>query len=142
MMQKRLLIPSRVRRIPRQFSWVDHRLVREYHIELCDPPALALYLFLITVADAQGLSYYADGSISQLLSLAPGPLTQARQTLVQAGLIAYEAPLYQVLALDPPEEVIKPTAPSKPTDPSSRAQAVGELRSLRELLRPFPGASS
>ncbi len=142
MMQKRLLVPSRVRRIPRQFSWVDHRLVREYHIELCDPPALALYLFLITVADAQGLSYYADGSISQLLSLAPDPLTRARQTLIHAGLIAYEAPLYQVLALGLPEEFTKPAAPSKPIDPSSRAQAVGELRSLRELLRPFPGASS
>ena len=102
-MQKRLLVPSRVRRVPRQFSWVDHRLVRDHHIEHCDPPALALYLFLITVADAKGLSYYADGSMSRVLSLTPDQLHQARQTLIQADLIAYESPLYQVLALDPPE---------------------------------------
>ncbi len=67
-MQKRLLVPSRVRQVPRQFSWVDHRLVRDHHIERCDPPALALYLFLVTVADAKGLSYYADGSTRRRLS--------------------------------------------------------------------------
>jgi len=131
-MQKRLLVPSRVRQIPRQFSWVDHRLVRDHHIEHCDPPALALYLFLITVADAKGLSYYADSSIRRLLSLTPEQLHQARQTLIQAGLIAYEAPLYQVLALDPPKN-------SKPSD---RSHAVGELRSRRDLLSRSSGASA
>ena len=70
-MQKRLLISSRVRRPPRQFSWVDQRLVRDRHITRCDPEALALYLFLVTVADAQGLSFYADASIGRLLSLSP-----------------------------------------------------------------------
>ena len=131
-MQKRLLVPSRVRQVPHQFSWVDHRLVRDHYIEHCDPPALALYLFLITVADAKGLSYYADGSTSRLLSLTPDQLHQARQTLIQAQLIAYEAPLYQVLALGPP----------KNSTPSDRSQAVGELRPLRELLSRAPGASS
>ena len=36
---KRVLCAERVRQIPAQFSWVDHRLVRERHIERCDPPA-------------------------------------------------------------------------------------------------------
>ncbi|NMQ05692.1 hypothetical protein E4Q08_10635 [Candidatus Accumulibacter phosphatis] len=52
---KRVLCPERIRQIPIHFSWLDHRLVRERHIERCDPPAAALYLFLVTVADAQGL---------------------------------------------------------------------------------------
>jgi hypothetical protein len=52
---KRLLCPARVRKVPRQFSWVDHRLVRDRYIEHCDAYALALYLFLVTVADDQGL---------------------------------------------------------------------------------------
>jgi hypothetical protein len=55
-MQKRLLVPARVRRVPQQFSWVDQRLVREHHIERVDCTALVLYLFLLTVADARGLS--------------------------------------------------------------------------------------
>ena len=98
-MQKRLLDPSRVRRVPRQFSWVDQRLVRDKYITRCNVEALALYLFLVTVADAQGLSYYGDRSIAHLLSLSYEQLSRAREALMGAELIAYEAPLYQVLAL-------------------------------------------
>ncbi len=136
-MQKRLLIPSRVRRIPRQFSWVDQRLVRERHIEHCDLPALALYLFLITVADAQGLSYYADASIGRLLSLRPESLARARESLLRAGLIAFEAPLYQVLSLDSPPDNVdsRQTAPNPtPTQPRSSSTTQG-LQPLREILR-------
>lgn len=99
---KRLICPERVRKVPAQFSWVDHRLVRERHIERCDVHAAALYLFLVTVADAQGLSYYSDTSVARRLSMALGRLAQARKDLIRIGLIAYERPLYQVLALDAP----------------------------------------
>ena len=73
-MQKRLLVPSRVRRVPRQFSWIDQRLVRDHHIARCDCTALALYLLLLTVADAQGLSYGITWSsrISETLSYSFG----------------------------------------------------------------------
>ena len=99
---KRVLDWQRVRRIPAQFSWLDQRLVRDRHLERCDAPACALYLFLVTVADAQGLSYYADASIAKRLSMQPARVGQARADLVRLGLIAYESPLYQVLALDAP----------------------------------------
>ena len=97
---KRVLFPERVRQIPTQFSWVDHRLVRERYLERCDPPAAALYLFLVTVADAQGLSYYSEDALGRRLSLLPERLRQARADLLRIGLIAYQRPLYQVLALD------------------------------------------
>ncbi len=99
---KRVLCSERIRHIPPQFSWVDHRLIRDRHIQRCDPAAAALYLFLITVADAQGLSYYADNALSRNLSITAAQLGQARNDLVRVGLIAYQRPLYQVLALDPP----------------------------------------
>ena len=98
--QKRLLYPERVRRVPSQFSWVDHRLVRDERLAGCHHAAWALYLFLVTVADAEGLSYYADPSLQRQLSMSAGELAAARVELVRAGLIAYEAPLYQVLALE------------------------------------------
>jgi len=101
-MHKRVLIPARLRRPPAQFSWVDQRLVRDGHIRRCGPDALALYLFLVTVADARGLSFYGDASVCRQLSLTPEPLARARDALVAIGLIAWEPPLYQVLALDPP----------------------------------------
>jgi hypothetical protein len=60
-----------------------------------------LYLFLVTVADAQGLSYYADPTLQQRLGFSEDRLRTARSQLLRTGLIAYEAPLYQVLGLEP-----------------------------------------
>jgi hypothetical protein len=98
---KRVLCPQRLRQVPSQFSWIDHRLVRDRHICRCSHQALALYLFLVTVCDGEGLSYYSDASIERLLRLDHPGLVRARQELINAPLIAYQCPLYQVLALDP-----------------------------------------
>ena len=56
-MYKHPLAPTQLRRVPSQFSWVDQRLVREHVIDQLSHEACALYLCLITVADAQGLSF-------------------------------------------------------------------------------------
>jgi hypothetical protein len=94
------ICPDRIRTIPEQFSWVDHRLVRDRHIELLSHEAAALYLFLITVADCQGLSYYADASLCERLAMDAATLASARACLLKLRLVAYKRPLYQVLALD------------------------------------------
>jgi len=100
MTHKQLICPARARRLPPQFSWIDQRLVRHHYIEQCDHTTLALYLFLVTVADAQGLSFYSDQSLCQRLDLDTPGLKRARDWLVRVQLIAYQAPLYQVLALE------------------------------------------
>lgn len=100
MPHKRLICPDRVRHLPLQFSWIDQRFVRHHYIELCDHSTLALYLFLVTVADAQGLSYYSDHSICERLDMDERALVRARDWLVHLQLIAYQAPLYQVLPLE------------------------------------------
>jgi hypothetical protein len=102
MPQKRLLRPERLRRVPSQFSWIDQRLVRERHTERCGAEALALYLVLVTVADANGLSYYGEASLAQLLSMPVARLREVRGELIRLDLIAFQRPLYQVLSLDPP----------------------------------------
>src|SRR6266571_5785045 len=99
-MHKPPLSLAQLRQVPQQFSWVDQRLVRERYIDQLNHAACALYLFLVTVADAQGLSYYADPSLCQRLALTSTELHQARQALITRGLVAYQRPLYQVLALD------------------------------------------
>lgn len=99
---KRVLRPERLRRIPGQFSWIDQRLVREGHIQRVSPAALALYLFLLTVADHEGLSYYAERTIGRHLSMQEAAVAAARAELIRAGLIDFQAPLYQVLSLDRP----------------------------------------
>ena len=92
---------QRRRRIPPQFSWVDHRLVREGHVQGRSAPALALYLFLVTVADAEGLSWYSEEALCRQLAWDAAQLHSARAELQQAELIAYRKPLYQVLDLSP-----------------------------------------
>ncbi|MBK9441190.1 MAG: hypothetical protein IPN53_25415 [Comamonadaceae bacterium] len=96
---KAVLRPDRVRETPEQFSWVDQALVQHHLIDRCDSRSAALYLFLITVADAQGLSYYASATLGARLHLSADELALARQQLIELALIAYQAPLYQVLAL-------------------------------------------
>jgi len=83
--------------------------------------ALALYLFLVTVADSQGLSYYSDPGIGKLLPLDEPALARARQELIRARLIAYEKPLYQVLSLD------------KPVPRSGHVESLGQI--LRRMER-------
>ncbi len=96
---KTVLRPDRVREVPEQFSWVDQALVQRHLIDRCDNRMAALYLFLITVADAQGLSYYASTTLAARLHLSADELALARTRLIELGLIAYQAPLYQVLAI-------------------------------------------
>jgi hypothetical protein len=100
---KRILNPQRPRQVPAHFSWLDHRLVRDHYIERADVCAWALYLFLVTVADGEGLSYYGEASLSRRLSLDRERLARARRDLIALDLIAYDPPLYQVLGL--PEAV-------------------------------------
>ena len=116
---KRVLRPERLRQVPRQFSWVDQALVQRHLIDRLAPQAAALYLFLLTVADAQGLSYYGAATLAQRLGLGAEELGAARAQLVALDLIAYEAPLYQVLA-------VPGTAAAAPAAPHRAATAAAE----------------
>ncbi len=122
MITKKLLCPELVRRIPQHFSWVDHRLVREHHIEGCGAESLALYLLLVTVGDAEGISYYSDSTVTKLISISEAALRAARKELIAAGLIAYRRPLYQVLSLErhvPLQSVVP--------DRGNRCVSIGEV---------------
>jgi hypothetical protein len=127
---KRLLCRERVRRLPGQFSWLDQRLVRERRLQGCSAQALALYLFLVTVADAQGLSYYADHSVCAHLSIDAQALRQAREQLMLTELIAWQAPLYQVLALDHPAPLTTPTPAALVLSRDEQRARLGGLRAL------------
>ena len=110
---KHVLRPERLRQVPEQFSWVDQGLVQRHFIDRCEAHAAALYLFLLIVSDAQGLSYYGASTLALRLHLSTEELGVARAQLIELDLIAYQAPLYQVLAL-PGTRVAQRTAPSVP----------------------------
>ena len=97
MIVKSPLRPTRL--VPSGFGWVDHRLLRDGHLRACSTHALALYLLLVLAADGQGISFYGDRLVKNLLGLSTEQLADARACLVRTGLIAYEAPLYQLLEI-------------------------------------------
>lgn len=101
---KRLLDKRRVRRIRDGFSWIDRRFLRDGWIDKLERDEILLYLFLTAVGDKHGLSYYSDPRIRGTLGIGQPALDQARARLQDLELVAYELPLYQVLALDVPPE--------------------------------------
>jgi hypothetical protein len=101
MILKRPIDSRRLRSLPPSgFGWIDHRFLRDGYFQRCSPAALALYSLLVCVGDAQGLSFYSEPRLSELLGLRPGELPRVRNELIEAQLVAFKKPLYQVLALD------------------------------------------
>jgi len=92
-------VRDRIRRIAAGFGWVDHRVVREHYVEKCSHGALALYLFLVVVADGEGVSWWSERSLSARLGMEVDRLRQARAELEAADLVAYQPPVWQVLQL-------------------------------------------
>ena len=125
MIHKHPIRPERLRQVPSGFSWVDHRLIRHRRLENCPHAAWALYLFLVTVADAHGLSYYSEAALCRHLRMELLRLIDARRQLEQADLIAYRKPLYQVLSLEEPGSGA----------PTAGSSGLGQPQSVAEILR-------
>ena len=138
MVVKRILCSERLRRVPQRFSWLDQRLVRDKHLCGISHSSLALYLFLVTVSDADGLSYYSDVSMEQHLNLTAPMAYQARAELCAAGLIAYSKPIYQVLSLEQSamrHEVVMPD------DTVQLRRSDSDLVALGDILRQAIGGA-
>jgi hypothetical protein len=119
-MHKQILVADRVRRLPAgDWSWIDRRFLREFSSKLSGD-AVFLYFFLAAVGDKHGLSYYSDSALALRLRTTERVIAQARVDLLEFDLIAYRAPLAQVLSLPPPA-----------TQRSGRVQ----LRSMIEQLQ-------
>ena len=119
-----LINPHRLRKIPRHYSWLDHRLIHEGYLRKISAEASSLYLFLVCVGDQQGLSYYSDGAITKRLPI--GDISTSRQELIAVDLIAYNRPFYQVLSL--------PEKPEKRAD-NNRIGPPPEFYAFRESLK-------
>ena len=128
-MKKRVLNRSRIRTVHDSFAFIPHRFLTDGLMKRLGPGELLLYLFLVLVSDAYGLSYYGDSSISRLLKMGVSDLKQLRQVLMDEDLIVYEAPLYQVLELP-----LKPLSGENYTDvlPGSPTSFLQLIRRLED----------
>jgi hypothetical protein len=101
-----VLVPERLRRVPRSFAWIDHRLRSGGFLEKLSPDEIALYLFLVLAADRNGLSCWRLDRIEREVPFDVASLRRARDGLVRKGLAAWRPwrpgaldGSYQVLAL-------------------------------------------
>jgi hypothetical protein len=131
MIQKRVLSPDRVRRLPKcDWSWVDRRFLREFASKLSGD-AVFLYYILVAVSDKNGLSYYSDSALSLMVRTSLPSLLRARQELIDHDLVAYQAPLVQVLSLPASEQAQSIALPS---DQAAQAADAADLQSLIAVL--------
>lgn len=92
--------PDRRRSIRGSFSWIDHRFLREGFDQGLSRLEELLYFILVAVSNKDGVSFYSDARLGELLDIRfPHELEAARNELVARDLIAYEAGIYQVLDL-------------------------------------------
>jgi len=99
MIEKQPLDPERVRKINGSFAFLEHRFLRDGFWSSMNQHELLLYVFLVVVADRQGLSYYGYDKLCTLLRFTLDDYLAARHGLIEKDLIAFDGHLFQVLSL-------------------------------------------
>ena len=99
MIRKKIIVPHRIRQLTGSFGFIPHRFLKDGFWTLLSSNELLLYLFLVTVSDSNGLSYYGSKKICSLLHLSYEEYIDARDRLIAWDLIAFDDILFQVLEL-------------------------------------------
>ena len=140
--------PDRRRCIRGSFSWIDHRFLREGFDQGLTRLERLLYFVLVAVSNQDGVSFYSDARLAELLDIRfPHELDGARKELVARDLIAYEGGIYQVLDLpagsprqaygcSPPLPVhtVRSSSSRQPFRRTSLREAASDLESVKQLL--------
>src|SRR5499433_4476405 len=139
--------PDRLRSIRGSFSWIDHRFLREGFDQGLTRLEKLLYFVLVAVSNQDGVSFYSDARLEELLDIRfPHELDGAREELVARDLIAYEGGIYQVLDLPSSSRKTLGCCPpltgqalrSSPSLPRLRKgalrDAAADLESIQKLL--------
>lgn len=129
MTTKAPLKEHRVRKINGSFAWISHRFLRQGYWSNLNHQELVLYLFLVMVADRQGMSYYGYDKICSLTAISLDEYIQARDGLIDKDLIAFDGRLFQVLSL-PPKNAVAPTPKE-----SKRSAGRNDLIQIGKLLQ-------
>ncbi len=123
------LCPDKVRKINGSFAFIEHRFLHDGFWADLDHLPLLLYIFLVIVSDRRGLSYYSYDKICALLRLTVDLYIEARDILIDKGLIAFDGRVFQVLALPAkpkrePAELLKNGEQMEKRDPATICQLI------------------
>lgn len=124
MIKKKVLNPSRVRRIDGGFSFVPHRFLTDGFLASLGQKELLVYFFLVTVSDRHGLSFYSYDAICTLLQLSLDEYIEARNGLLKRDLVDFDGTIFQVLDL-----------PAQPAESPASDPPCGQNRALGNLIK-------
>ncbi|MBL7181387.1 MAG: hypothetical protein ISS65_14460 [Desulfobacterales bacterium] len=127
MIKKKILNPSRIRRIDGGFSFIPHRFLADGFLASLSQKELLLYLFLILASDRNGLSFYSYDAICTLLQLNLDQYVEARDSLMGKDLIAFDGTVFQVLALPQKPQASSGTISVIGSRQQEGAASVGEI---------------
>ena len=118
-----LLRPDRLRIIERPFAWLPCRLLQNDLLKKMTAPPKRLYMRLALAADRNGLSYWGERRICEMLGISTAELLQARDQLIQFDWLAFEERVYQLLSLPycEPASDIPVQHPQPPVSPTTLA---------------------
>jgi hypothetical protein len=94
MIKKQPLCSQRVRRISASFAFIEHRFLQDGFWQTLDHHERLRYLFLVIVADRDGLSYYSYDKFWTLMRILVDAYIVARNSL-----IAFDGHMFQVRSL-------------------------------------------
>jgi hypothetical protein len=140
--------PDRRRSIRGSFSWIDHRFLREGFDQGLTRLEKLLYFVLVAVSNQDGVSFYSDARLAELLDIRfPHELEAARNELVTRDLIAYKDGIYQVLDLpvrsprnrhdgscSRPDRTVRLSSSPSPVRRNAMREAASDLESIKQLL--------
>ncbi len=99
MIQKKILVPERVRKINGSFAFIEHRFLHSGFFSSLNRDERSLYLFLLLAADQFGLSYYSFDRICKFCAMFDNEYIDARNSLIDKDQIAFDGYFFQVLSL-------------------------------------------
>jgi hypothetical protein len=143
------LEPRRIRYPKGAYGWVELRMVTEGHLQALDPSCALVYLFLCTVGNREGISFWSRSRTACTLNLSLETVDTALRTLAEADLIAATARVVQVLpvpvrgasqAAAQQSTTPRPTAASPPStrthrDPTEEETRAHEPRARAQFAR-------
>jgi len=97
--EKYVLVANRIRKIVGSFCFIPHRFVREGFLSSLNRDELLVYFLLVLVSDRQGLSYYSQDRLCNLLRMCIEDFMEARNGLIVKDLLSFDGFIFQVLSL-------------------------------------------
>jgi len=137
MIEKKLLCPTRKRKITGSFAFIEHRFLHDGFWTSLNQHEILLYMLLIVVADRSGLSYYSYDKICMLLRMSVDEYLMARNTLIDKDLIVFDGYMFQVLSLPKQSEnstsrILKTQEEMEKYDPITIRHLIGKSLKLDE----------